>query len=64
MLPDTRMKNIDGLGVGISIAFEIFSNFPFLWGGVDPKGHIYCISYIACNTRDKDMYGLGVEGSQ
>jgi hypothetical protein len=31
---DTRNKNIYGLGVGISIVFEIFSNFQFLgeWG--------------------------------
>jgi hypothetical protein len=34
MLLDTRNKNIYGLGVGISIVFEIFSNFPFWgWGG-------------------------------
>jgi hypothetical protein len=36
----TRKKNIYGLGVGISIVFEIFSNFPFLRGGVDPRGNI------------------------
>jgi hypothetical protein len=36
----TRNKNIYGLGVGISTVFEIFSNFPFLGGGADPRGHI------------------------
>jgi hypothetical protein len=35
---NTRNKNIYGLGVGISTVFEIFSNFPFLGGGVDPWG--------------------------
>jgi hypothetical protein len=40
MLFDARNKNIYGLGVGISIVFEIFSNFLCLGGGVDPRGHI------------------------
>jgi hypothetical protein len=48
---NTRNKNIYGLGVGISTVFEIFSNFPFLGGGVDPRGHIYHREYIACNTQ-------------
>jgi hypothetical protein len=30
MLLDTRNKYIQSLGVGISIVFKIFSNFPFL----------------------------------
>jgi hypothetical protein len=37
---NTRNKKIYGLGVGISIDFKIFSNFLFLGGGVDPRGHI------------------------
>jgi hypothetical protein len=37
---NTRNKNIYDLGIGISTVFEIFSNFPFLGGGVDPRGHI------------------------
>jgi hypothetical protein len=37
--PDTRNKNIYGSGMGISIVIEIFSNFPFLVGGVNPRGH-------------------------
>jgi hypothetical protein len=42
MFLDTRNKNIYGLGVGISIIFEIFSNFLLKgWvGGYDPRGHI------------------------
>jgi hypothetical protein len=40
MFLDTRNKNIFGLGVWISIVLEILSNFPFLRGGVDPRGHI------------------------
>jgi hypothetical protein len=38
----TRKKNMYGLGVRISTVFEIFNsaNFPFLGGGVDPRGHI------------------------
>jgi hypothetical protein len=39
MLLNTRKKNIYGLGVGISTVFKIFSNFNFLGGGVDPRGH-------------------------
>jgi hypothetical protein len=39
MVLDTRNKNLYGLGVGFSIVFEIFSNFPFLGGGFDPRGH-------------------------
>jgi hypothetical protein len=40
MAYNTRNKNIcPGLGVEISIVFEIFSNFPFLRGRVDPRGH-------------------------
>jgi hypothetical protein len=40
MLFDTRNKDIYGLWVRISILFEIFSNFPFIGGGVDPRGYI------------------------
>jgi hypothetical protein len=31
-------------------------------GGVDPRGHIKCITYIAYNTRNKNIHvhGLGV----
>jgi hypothetical protein len=36
---ETTNKNIYGLGVGISTVFEIFSNFPFLGGGVNSMGH-------------------------
>jgi hypothetical protein len=32
MFFDIRNKDIYGLGVGISIVIEIFSNFPFLGG--------------------------------
>jgi hypothetical protein len=53
MLLNTRNKNIYGLGVGISTVFKIFSNFPFLGGGVDPRGHgqntIGC--YLTHETR-------------
>ena len=48
MLPDTRNKNIYSLGMEISTVFEIFSNFAFQGGGVDPRGHIECMAYIAC----------------
>jgi hypothetical protein len=35
MFFDTKNKNIlYGLGVGISIVFEVFSNFPFQGGGL------------------------------
>jgi hypothetical protein len=54
----TRMYYV--LGVGISIGFKIFSNFQFLRGVVDPRGHIQCIAYIACNTTNKNIYGLEV----
>jgi hypothetical protein len=40
MLLDIRNKCIYGLGEGISIGFEIFSNFPFLGGRVDPRSNI------------------------
>jgi hypothetical protein len=33
-------KYIYGSGVGISIIFEIFSNFPFLRDGINSRGHI------------------------
>jgi hypothetical protein len=46
--------------VEISIDFKIFSNFSFLGDGVDPRGHIQCIAYLAYNTRNKNIYGLGV----
>jgi hypothetical protein len=46
--------------VGISIVFEIFSNFPFLLGGADPRGNILCTAYIAYNTRNKNIYGSGL----
>jgi hypothetical protein len=39
MLLNIRNKNIYSLGVGISMASKIFSYFPFLGGGVDPRGH-------------------------
>jgi hypothetical protein len=38
MLLNTRKKKICGLGVEISTIFEIFSNFLFLGGGVEPRG--------------------------
>jgi hypothetical protein len=37
---NTRNKNIYGFVVGISTVFKIFSNFTFLGGGDDPRGHI------------------------
>ena len=40
MFLDTRNKNMYGLGVGISRDFKIFSNFQFLGGWLDPRGHI------------------------
>jgi hypothetical protein len=43
---DPRNMNIYGLGVGILIVFEIFSNFPFQAGRVDfqrPYLFIACI---------------------
>jgi hypothetical protein len=49
--------------VRISILFEIFSNFPFIGGGVDPRGYIWSIkiiAYIAYNTRNNNICGLGV----
>jgi hypothetical protein len=39
MFLDTRNKNIYGLGVGISMVSKIFSYFPFLGDGVDPRSH-------------------------
>jgi hypothetical protein len=50
---NTRNKNVYGLGVGISMIFKIFSNFPFLEGGVDPKGHdVHTIGcYLTQETR-------------
>jgi hypothetical protein len=53
MLLNTRNKNIYGLGVGISTVFKIFSNFPFLGGGVDPRGHdLHTIGcYLTQETR-------------
>jgi hypothetical protein len=39
MLLDKRNKKY-GLGIRISIVFEIFSNFTFMGGWVDPRGHI------------------------
>jgi hypothetical protein len=50
MLLDTRNYGVFGLGMGISIVFEIFNNFPFLGGGVDPRSNNYCIAYITCHT--------------
>jgi hypothetical protein len=51
--PNTRNKNIYGLGVGISTVFKIFSNFPFLGGGVDPGAisnvfHIMLVALSIC----------------
>jgi hypothetical protein len=31
-----------------------------LGGGVDPRGHIYCIANIAYNIRNMNIYSLGV----
>ena len=45
---------------GISIDFKIFSNFSFLGGGVNPRGHIQCIANIAYNIRNISIYGLGM----
>jgi hypothetical protein len=48
---------------GISIDFMIFSNFPFLEGGGSTPGDISNVLHILPNTRNKNLYGLGV-GSQ
>jgi hypothetical protein len=49
---DTKKKYIYGIGVGISIAFEIFNNFPFLEGeGVDPPGAISIVLQIMPVTQ-------------
>jgi hypothetical protein len=45
MLLDTGNKNVYGLGMGISVVFEIY-NFPFLGVGVDPRGHILNVLHI------------------
>jgi hypothetical protein len=63
MLLNTRNKNIYGLGVGISTVFKIFSNFNFLGGGVDPRGHD--LHTIGCPlTQGTRIYMVLGRGSQ
>jgi hypothetical protein len=40
-----------GLGVGISMVFKIFRQFPIYEGGGWPQGPYQCIAYIACNIQ-------------
>jgi hypothetical protein len=59
----TRNKNIYGFGVGISTVFKILSNFPFLGGGVDLRGHD--LHTIRCFlTQGKRIYMVLGWGSQ
>jgi hypothetical protein len=55
MVLDTRNKNMYGLGVGISIVFQIFRNFLFLRGGLAP-GAIPVVLHILPVTQGTKTY--------
>jgi hypothetical protein len=54
MFLNTRNNNIDGFGGGISVVFEIFSNFLFR-GGVTP-GAISNVLHILPITKETRIY--------
>jgi hypothetical protein len=61
MVLDTWYKNMYGLGVGISIVFEIFINFPFLGVGLTPGAlpNVLHILSVTQGTRIYTVYGWG-----
>jgi hypothetical protein len=63
MLLDTRNKSIYGVGVGISILFEIFGHFLFKRDRRNPYGHdlhtVRCY-FIPKQKQNKNIYGLRV----
>jgi hypothetical protein len=61
MLLDTRNKNTYGLGVGISMVFDIFRHF--LYQRMEPPRNVmtyYIPSDMFLKTKNKNKYGLGV----
>jgi hypothetical protein len=56
MSPDTRIKDIYGLGVGISTVFKLFGHFLFK-GGQD---YLHTTECSLTHAWNKNMYGLGV----
>jgi hypothetical protein len=59
LLLDTRNKNIYGLGVGISVVFEILQNFLFKGGWDYNIPSLLAYHQILFDTRNKNIYWVG-----
>jgi hypothetical protein len=56
----TRNKNIYGLGVGISVVFEILGHFLFMGGRHHHVVEWLTYHQMQLNARNNNIYGLGV----